>query len=163
MLAPNSITQRSILVVGRKSHSHTTDRPHSIVLADSHDTGAYTLLGPMTYGGPPKGRKQSEGNRKEGALNSGSRPPPKSDSSGGMAPRCSNRLRANSSYLIGRTPTMAILSTSESMSTFDSANLQQTQELFCVFLCNRPTGRAGNLILLFSAKDLPRLGQPGGE
>lgn len=58
---PKSVTKRSILVVERKSHSHTTDRPHSIVLADSHDTGAYALLGTMTYGGPPRSRKQSEG------------------------------------------------------------------------------------------------------
>lgn len=152
---PNSVTKRSILVVGRKSHSHTTDRPHSIVLVDSHDTGAYALLGPMTYGGPPRGSHTERGVKsKERVSISDSRPPPKSDSSGGMAPRCSNRLRANSSYLTGRTPTMAILSMSESVSTFDSANLQQTQELFCVFLDIRPVGRAAAQILLFSARNL---------
>ncbi len=78
-----------------------------------------------------------------------------------MAPRCSNRLRANSSYLIGRTPTMAILSMSEPVSTFDSANSQQTQELFCVFPCNRRGGGAGIPILLLSAGNSPRLGQSG--
>ena len=36
-----------------------------MMLVDGHDTGAYTLLGPMTYGGPPKGLKQNEGQSKE--------------------------------------------------------------------------------------------------
>jgi hypothetical protein len=94
-------------------------------------------------------------------VNRSSAPPPKYEFSGGMAPRCSNRLRANSSYLIGRTPTMAILSMSESVSTFDSANLQQTQELFCVFPGNPQTSRGGNSILLLSARNSPRSGQPG--
>ena len=97
---------------------------------------------------------------KNQAKNRSFGPPPKSDFSGGMAPRCSIRLRATSSYLIGRTPTMAILSTFDSVSTFESANSPQTSELFCVFPRNSRCTKEGNPTHRRATGVDPGMGQP---
>lgn len=48
----------------------------------------------------------------------------------GDGPEMFSRLRADSSYLIGRNPAIAIITVLRLMSTFESANSQQTHELF---------------------------------